>query len=100
MVFLALKYKNGDNEKIFVKVIDNFENEYNKEINVKCYNEKELEPQVIIEYNDKIVSDDLYKNGIFDDNDNEIANNIARKVTIPDENKQIKNKKKNNDTRF
>ncbi len=50
--------------------------------------------------NYKIVSDDLYKNGIFDDNDNEIANNILRKVTIPDENKQNKNKKKNNDTRF
>ena len=50
--------------------------------------------------NYKIVSDDLYKNGIFDSNDNEIANNIARKVTIPDENKQPKNKKKNNDTRF
>ncbi len=50
--------------------------------------------------NYKIVSDDLYKNGIFDNNDNEIANNIARKVTIPDENKQIKNKKRNNDTRF
>ena len=48
--------------------------------------------------NCKIVSDDLYKNGIFDDNDNEIANNIARKVTIPDENKN--NKKRNNDTRF
>ena len=50
--------------------------------------------------NYKIVSDDLYKNGIFDNNDNEIANNIYRKVTIPDENKQNKNKKKNNDTRF
>ena len=48
--------------------------------------------------NYKIVSDDLYKNGIFDDNDNEIANNIYRKVTIPGENKQ--NKKRNNDTRF
>jgi hypothetical protein len=48
--------------------------------------------------NYKIVSDDLYKNGIFDDNDNEIANNIYRKVTIPDKNKQ--NKKRNNDTRF
>ena len=48
--------------------------------------------------NYKIVSDDLYKNGIFDDNDNEIANNIAKKVTIPDENKN--NKKRNNDTRF
>ena len=50
--------------------------------------------------NYKIVSDDLYKNGIFDDNDNEIANNIHRRVTIQDENKQIKNKKKNNDIRF
>ena len=50
--------------------------------------------------NYKIVSDDLYKNGIFDDNDNEIANNIYRKVTIQDENKQTKNKKENNDTRF
>ena len=43
----------------------------------------------------KYVSDDLYKNGIFDDNDNEIANNIYRKVTIPDENKNNKLKKKN-----
>ncbi len=50
--------------------------------------------------NYKIVSDDLYKNGIFDNNDNKIANNIARRVTIPDENKQSKNKKRNNDTRF
>ena len=50
--------------------------------------------------NYKIVSDDLYKNGIFDNNDNKIANNIARRVTIPDENKQTKSKKKNNDTRF
>ena len=41
------------------------------------------------------VSDDLYKNGIFDDNDNEIANNIYRKVTIPDENKVEKNRRKN-----
>ena len=50
--------------------------------------------------NYKIVSDDLYKNGIFDDNDNEIANNILRKVTIPNENRAEKNRKKNNDTRF
>ena len=50
--------------------------------------------------NYKIVSDDLYKNGIFDDNDNEIANNIFRKVTIPNENKAEKNRKKTNDTRF
>ena len=50
--------------------------------------------------NYKIVSDDLYKNGIFDDNDNEIANNILRKVTIPNESKTEKSRKKNNDTRF
>ena len=56
-----------------------------------CYDKNE---------NYKIVSDDLYRNGIFDDNDNEIANNIYRKVTIPDENKKNKSKKKNNDIRF
>ena len=49
----------------------------------------------------KYVSDDLYKNGIFDDNDNEIANDIARKVKILDEINNCKNsRKKNNDTRF
>lgn len=56
-----------------------------------CYNK---------DNNYKIVSDDLYRNGIFDNNDNEIANNIARRITIPDKNKQTKNKKKNNDIRF
>ena len=50
--------------------------------------------------NYKIVSYDLYKNGIFDDNDNEIANNIYRKITIPDEKQIENNRKKNNDTRF
>ena len=50
--------------------------------------------------NYKIVSDDLYKNGIFDNNDNEIANNIYKKVTKPNEKENVKNKKKNNDTRF
>ena len=49
--------------------------------------------------NYKIVSDDLYINAIFDDNNNEIANNIYRKVTIPDKTKNEKNRKKN-DTRF
>ena len=51
--------------------------------------------------NYKIVSDDLYRNGIFDDNDNEIANDIARKVKTLDEINNCKNsRKKNNDTRF
>ena len=59
-------------------------------------NHNYLLKQYYLKYqNYKIVSDDLYKNGIFDDNDNEIANNIYRKVKIPDENKNNKLKKKN-----
>ena len=61
----------------------NIMNHFHKKI---CYDKDE---------NYKIVSDDLYKNGIFDNNDNEIANNIYRKVSIPTENKQNKDKKKN-----
>ena len=45
--------------------------------------------------NYKIVSDDLYKNGIFTDDENEIANNIARKVR-PKEEVENKSKKRNN----
>lgn len=45
--------------------------------------------------NYKIVSDDLYKNGIFTDDENEITNNIARKVR-PKEELENKSKKKNN----
>ena len=45
--------------------------------------------------NYKIVSDDLYKNDIFTDDENEIANNIARKVK-PKEELEDKSKKKNN----
>lgn len=45
----------------------------------------------------KYVSDDLYKNGIFDDNDNEIANNLDRKVKTLEEIEKDKerNKRKN-----
>ena len=51
--------------------------------------------------NYKYVSDDLYRNGIFDDNDNEIANDISRKVKTVDEiNNSKNNRKRNNDTRF
>ena len=50
--------------------------------------------------NYKIVSDDLYKNGIFTDDENEIANNIARKVKPKDEINNAKNNRKKNDTRF
>ena len=51
-----------------------------------CYDKNE---------NYKIVGDDLYKNGIFDSNDNEIANNNYRKVTMPNENKAEKSRMKN-----
>ena len=50
--------------------------------------------------NYKIVSDDLYKNGIFTDDENEIANNIVRKVKPKDEINTTKNYRKKNDTRF
>ena len=78
----AEKEKIKQELKKFKEFWHNIMSHFHKRI---CYDKNE---------NYKIVSDDLYKNGIFDDNDNEIANNIYRKVTIPDENK------KNNDIRF
>ncbi len=50
--------------------------------------------------NYKIVSDDLYKNGIFTDDENEIANNIARKVKPKGEINNAKNNRRKYDTRF
>ena len=50
--------------------------------------------------NYKIVSDDLYKNGIFSDDENEIANNIARKVKPKDEFNKDKNNRKKYDKKF
>jgi len=44
----------------------------------------------------KYVSDDLYKNGIFDDNDNRIVNDILRKIKPADELNNTNIKKKNN----
>ena len=52
-----------------------------------CYNKDE---------NYKIVSDDLYKNGIFTDDENEIANNISRKVKPKENIEKSTNKKKDN----
>ena len=45
--------------------------------------------------NYKIVSEDLYRNGIFTDDENEVANNIYRKAK-PKEETNDKGKKKNN----
>ena len=50
--------------------------------------------------NYKIVSDDLYKNGIFTDDENEITNNIARKVRPKEEINNAKNNRKKNDIRL
>ena len=49
--------------------------------------------------NYKMVSDDLHKNGIFTDDEIEMANNIYKKVKIPNEFNNNNNIKKN-DTRF
>ena len=59
-------------------------NHFHKRI---CYDKDE---------NYKIVSDDLYKNGIFTDDENEIANNIYRKVKPKEDIEKFKNKKKDN----
>ena len=44
----------------------------------------------------KYVSDDRYKNGIFDDNDDRIVNDVAIKIKPADEINNTNNKKKNN----
>ena len=44
----------------------------------------------------KYVSDDLYNNGIFDDNDNRIVNDVSRKIKSADELNNPNIKKKNN----
>ena len=48
--------------------------------------------------NYKIIADELYKDGILDDNENEIVNNPLRKVKTKDELRE--NRRKNNDVRF
>lgn len=46
--------------------------------------------------NCKNVSEDLYRNGIFDDNDRKIATDVYRKVKTVDEiNKSRENRRKN-----
>ncbi len=44
----------------------------------------------------KYVADDLYKDGVFNDNEKEIATNYSRKVKTEDEINMSKTKKKNN----
>ena len=66
-----------------------------------CSLMKQFQNKIGFEKNEhyKFVSDDLYKNGIFDNNDNEIANNVRRKIKTLDGIANLKDKKKN-DTRF
>ena len=44
----------------------------------------------------KYVSDDLYRNAIFDDNDNQIANDVRKTIKTTNELNNAKTKKKNN----
>jgi len=44
----------------------------------------------------KYVSEDLYRNGIFDDNDNQIVNDVTRKIRPTNELNNTNSKKKNN----
>ena len=44
----------------------------------------------------KYASDDLYKNGIFDDNDNRIVNDVSRAIKTVDELNKTNIKQKNN----
>lgn len=50
--------------------------------------------------NYKNVSEDLYKNGIFDDNDREIATDVYRKVKTLDEINKSRENRNKNDARF
>ena len=43
---------------------------------------------------------EVYKNGIFDDNDREIATNVYRKVKTVDEINKSRENRKKNDARF
>jgi len=80
---------------------DKLKEEVNKFKRFWCSLMKQFQNKIGFEKNEhyKYVSDDLYKNGIFDDNDNEIANNVKRKIKTLDEIANLKDKKKN-DTRF
>ncbi len=80
---------------------DKLKEEVNKFKGFWCSLMKQFQNKIGFEKNEhyKYVSDDLYKNGIFDDNDNEIANNVRRKIKTLDGIANLKDKKKN-DTRF
>ena len=80
---------------------DKLKEEVNKFKGFWCCLMKQFRNKIGFEKNEhyKYVSDNLYKNGIFDDNDNEIANNVRRKIKTLDRIANLKNKKKN-DTRF
>ena len=80
---------------------DKLKEEVNKFKGFWCSLMKQFQNKIGFEKNEhyKYVSDDLYKNGILDDNDNEIANNVKRKIKTLDEIANLKDKNKN-DTRF
>lgn len=100
----GLKNDLSTKEKIITKLREEKENlkaQLQKFKGFWCSLMKQFQNKIGFEKNEhyKYVSDDLYKNGILDDNDNEIANNIKRKIKTLDEIANLKDKKKN-DTRF
>lgn len=80
---------------------DKLKEEVNKFKGFWCNLIKQFQNKIGFEKNEhyKYVSDDLYKNGIFDNNDNAIANNVRRKIKTSDGIANLKDKKKD-DTRF
>lgn len=80
---------------------DKLKEEVNKFKGFWCSLMKQFQNKIGFKKNEhyKYVSDDLYKNGIFDDNDNEIANNVRKKIKTLDGIANLKDKKKN-DTRL
>lgn len=80
---------------------DKLKEEVNKFKGFWCNLIKQFQNKIGFEKNEhyKYVSDDLYKNGIFDNNDNAIANNVRRKIKTLDGIANLKDKKKD-DTRF
>src|SRR5574344_321459 len=80
---LELKNELSKFKRFWYNIISHFQNRI-------CYDKDE---------NYKIVSDDLHKNGIFTDDDFEIANNRDRKVEIKEDEDKHKSTRNKNDAR-
>ncbi len=87
------------------KIINKLQTEKEK-IKTELQNFKEFWHKLVKHFQNKIgfdkdekykyVSDDIYRNGIFDDNDNQIVNDVSRAIKTVDELNNTNIKKKNN----